>query len=108
MTAFHWSLGCECTRHQTRDTPTTGGWSPPIRATPKRFENFEPDQAEEIPVAEYLLQRAVIARGRGEQQLLDTVIAARMAGVSWQRIGVILGTSAQAAQQRYGIVVDAT
>ena len=36
MSAFHWSLCCECTRNQTRDTPTTGGWSPPIRAAPYR------------------------------------------------------------------------
>jgi hypothetical protein len=35
MSAFHWSLFRECTRNQTRDTPTTGGWSPPIRAAPK-------------------------------------------------------------------------
>jgi len=35
MSAFHWSLMRECTRNQTRDTPTTGGWSPPIRAAPK-------------------------------------------------------------------------
>ncbi|MEP7114143.1 MAG: hypothetical protein ABI862_12825 [Ilumatobacteraceae bacterium] len=54
-----------------------------------------------------LLQRAVVARARSEQQLVDTVITARGAGLSWQRIGAILGTSAQAAQQRYGTVVEA-
>lgn len=73
----------------------------------KRFEDFDPDHADEIPVEEYLLQRAVVARARSEQQLLDTVITARGAGLSWQRIGAILGTSAQAAQQRYGTVIDA-
>ena len=74
----------------------------------KRFEDFDPDHSEEIPVEEYLLQRAVVARARSEQQLLDTVIAARAAGLSWQKIGTILGTSAQAAQQRYGTVVEAS
>ena len=74
----------------------------------KRFENFDPDHAEEIPVEEFLLQRAVVARARSEQQLVDTVITARGAGLSWQRIGAILGTSAQAAQQRYGTVVEAS
>ncbi len=74
----------------------------------KRFENFDPDHAEEIPVEEYLLQRAVVARARSEQQLVDTVITARGAGLSWQRIGAILGTSAQAAQQRYATVVEAS
>jgi hypothetical protein len=74
----------------------------------KRFEDFDPDHAEEIPVEEYLLQRAVVARARSEQQLLDNVIAARAAGLSWQKIGTLLGTSAQAAQQRYGTVVEAS
>ena len=74
----------------------------------KRFENFDPDHDEEIPVEEFLLQRAVVARARSEQQLVDTVITARGAGLSWQRIGAILGTSAQAAQQRYGTVVEAS
>jgi hypothetical protein len=74
----------------------------------KRFEGFDPDQASEIPVEEYLLQRAVVARARCEQQLIDSVRGARAAGLSWQRIGALLGTSAQAAQQRYGAVVEAT
>ena len=74
----------------------------------KRFEDFDPEHAREIPVEEYLLQRAVVARARSEQQLLDNVIAARAAGVSWQKIGALLGTSAQAAQQRYGTVVEAS
>jgi hypothetical protein len=41
-------------------------------------------------------------------QVADAVIAARGAGASWQKIGSLLGTSAQAAQQRYGSLVDAT
>ena len=72
----------------------------------KRFEDFDPDHAKEIPVAEYVLQRAVVARARSEQQLLDAVVTARVAGLPWQKIGAILGTSAQAAQQRYGTVVE--
>lgn len=74
----------------------------------KRFEDLDADQTEEIPVEEYLLQRAVVTRARSEQQLLDAVITARTAGLSWQKIGKVLGTSAQAAQQRYGAVVEAT
>ena len=72
----------------------------------KRFEDFDPDHADEIPVEEYLLHRAVVARARSEQQVIDTVINARTAGLSWQKIGTLLGTSAQAAQQRYGTVVE--
>ena len=74
----------------------------------KRFENFDVDHADEIPVEEYLVQRAVVARAQSERQLIDTVVNARTAGLSWQRIGALLGTSAQAAQQRYGIVIEAS
>lgn len=72
----------------------------------RRFENYEPSQSDERPVEEYLLQRAVVARARSERQIVDAVIAARNAGISWARIGDLLGTSAQAAQQRYGAVVE--
>ncbi len=74
----------------------------------RRFEDYEPTSDDERPVEEYLLERATIARARGERQVVDAVVAARSKGVSWQRIGDILGTSAQAAQQRYGIVVEST
>ncbi len=73
-----------------------------------RFENLDADDAEEVPVEEYLLQRAVVARARSEQQVLEAVAKARTSGVSWQRIGALLGTSAQAAQQRYGAMLEAS
>lgn len=72
----------------------------------KRFEDYEPKPGDERPVEEYLLERATIARARGEQQVLDAVTRAKSKGMSWQRIGDILGTSAQAAQQRYGATVE--
>jgi hypothetical protein len=72
----------------------------------ERFENYEPSPDHERPVEEYLLERAAVARARGERQIVDAVISARAKGISWQRIGDILGTSAQAAQQRYGSVVE--
>ena len=71
-----------------------------------RFERYEPSPDDERPVEEYLLERAAVARARGERQVVDAVTAARAKRISWQRIGDILGTSAQAAQQRYGSVVD--
>ena len=74
----------------------------------KRFEGFDPDHSVEIPVEEYLLQRAVIARARCEQDLIDAVSNARAAGLTWKKIGSRIGTSAQAAQQRYGTVVEAS
>lgn len=72
----------------------------------KRFEDYEPEAGDERPVEEYLLQRAVLARARGERQIVEAVTAARAKGISWQRTGELLGTSAQAAQQRYGAVVE--
>jgi hypothetical protein len=72
----------------------------------QRLEDYEPAGGDGRPVEEYLLQRAALARARSERQILDAVTAARTAGISWSKIGELLGTSAQAAQQRYGAVVE--
>lgn len=72
----------------------------------KRFEDYEPSEGDQVPAEEYLLRRAAVARARSEREVADAVIAARSSGISWNRIGEILGTSAQAAQQRYGAVVE--
>lgn len=74
----------------------------------KRFENYDPDAGDERSVEEYLLERAALARARSERDIVDAIAAARSKGVPWQRIGELLGTSAQAAQQRYGSLVDST
>ena len=71
-----------------------------------RLEAYDPEADDERPVEEYLLERAALARARSEQRVVEAVVAARAKGLSWQRIGQILGTSAQAAQQRYGPVVE--
>ena len=70
----------------------------------ERFEQLDPASGVDVEVPEYLLRRAVIARARSERQVADAVAAARLAGLSWSRIGKELGVSAQAAQQRYGFV----
>lgn len=72
----------------------------------KRFEEYEPDERDELSVEEYLLERATLERAHSERQLVEAVRAARNKGLSWQRIGAILGTSAQGAQQRYGAIVE--
>ena len=72
----------------------------------QRFEAYEPTDGDERPVEEYLLERAAVERPRGERQIIDAVVAARAAGIPWIKIGNLLGTSAQAAQQRYGAVVE--
>jgi hypothetical protein len=70
----------------------------------KRFEGYEPSSDDEVGVAEYLLRRATLARARSERQIAEAVEAARRAGIPWKRIGAELGISAQAAQQRYGVI----
>ncbi len=72
----------------------------------QKFEEYEPTAGDEQPVAEYLLKRAALARARSERQVLDAVEAARAEGVPWSRIGALLGTSAQGAQQRYGATAE--
>ncbi len=72
----------------------------------RRFEEYEPSEDDERPVEEYLLERAALARARSERQIVEAVAAARTAGIPWSRIGELLGTSAQAAQQRYGAVIE--
>ncbi len=74
----------------------------------QRFEDYEPTSGDERDVEEYLLERATLARAQSERQLVEAVTAARSKGMTWQRIGTILGTSAQAAQQRYAAVVEAS
>ena len=72
----------------------------------ERFEKYEPEPGDERPVEEYLLERAALARARSERQIVDAITTARTKGVTWTRIGELLGTSAQAAQQRYGNVIS--
>ena len=42
----------------------------------ERFENYEPNDADERPVEEYLLERAVLNRARSEREVVDAVIGA--------------------------------
>lgn len=72
----------------------------------ERFERYEPEPGHERPAEEYLLERAAVSRARGEREVIEAVTAARAKGVSWQRIGELLGTSAQGAHQRYGPLLE--
>jgi hypothetical protein len=58
---------------------------------------------EEIGEAPLLaLRRAAYRRVLLERELADAVRAARAGGVSWREIGDAVGTSGEAARQRYG------
>jgi hypothetical protein len=71
---------------------------------PRDFEDYDPAESDQVPVEEYLLRRAALTRARSERDMVDAVAMGRSAGISWNKIGEILGTSAQAAQQRYATV----
>lgn len=68
-----------------------------------RFEAYDPDPADELdPGAVALLRAAIKERSDAERHVLDAVKAAREAGLSWASIGLFVGTSGEAARQRYG------
>lgn len=68
-----------------------------------RFEDHEPD-VDDMKDASALrqLRQAFLARAEAEQQVIDAVRRARADGHSWASIGVMVGTSGEAARQRYG------
>jgi hypothetical protein len=48
------------------------------------------------------VRKAFEAKARAERELADAVTVARAEGHSWSAIGGMLGTSGEAARQRYG------
>ena len=67
-----------------------------------RFENYEPNPADELDAATVRMLRAAVAeRSEAERHLLEAVKQARKVGMSWSAIGTIVGTSGEAARQRY-------
>jgi len=67
-----------------------------------RFENYEPLPDDELDAAAVALLRAAVhERSEAEQQVIDAIRAARRSGMSWSAIGTFVGTSGEAARQRY-------
>lgn len=67
------------------------------------FEENPPDPADMVDAAALRVVRdAVVDRANAEEAIATAVEAARAAGHTWPRIGAILGTSGEAARQRYG------
>jgi len=74
----------------------------------KRFENYEPSASDERdPEVFAELRRAVLARSDAERAIRAAVNHARGHGYSWAFIGSLIGTSGEAARQRYGHGQDA-
>lgn len=69
-----------------------------------RFEAYDPapeDRGTVSPVTAVRL--AALRRDAAERDLADAIAAARQhGGTSWRQIGELVGTSGEAARQRYG------
>lgn len=67
-----------------------------------RFESYEPDPSDELDArAVSMLRAAVVERSEAERHLLEAVRTARRSGMPWSAIGSLVGTSGEAARQRY-------
>ena len=67
------------------------------------LDSIQPDSSDSRDAGH--LRRIIAAAeacGAAETELRDAVAAARAAGDTWDAIGVALGTSRQAAYQRFG------
>ncbi len=71
------------------------------------FEAYEPQDADRGEPPLVALRRAAYRRGLMERELVDAVRRARHEGASWAKIGSELGTSGEAARQRYASKIDA-
>jgi len=69
----------------------------------RQFEQYEPlgdDGVDAMSLRE--VRAAFLRRAEAERSIRDAVARARDAGHSWAAIGAMLGTSGEAARQRYG------
>lgn len=67
-----------------------------------RFEDYDPTASDELDaVVVAALRDAVAERSQAERHLLEAVKGAREAGLSWAAIGSLVGTTGEAARQRY-------
>jgi len=73
-----------------------------------RFETHAPSDDAHDATELRVLREAFLARAAAERALGDAVIRARHNGHSWASIGAMVGTSGEAARQRYGQSVNAS
>lgn len=68
-----------------------------------RFEEHDPEEKRAQDAAALrTVRQAFLSRAEAERALADAVAAARDDGHSWASIGAMVGTSGEAARQRYG------
>jgi hypothetical protein len=69
-----------------------------------RFEGHEPNPASmRDATALRKVRKAFLARAEVERRVNEAVEKARSEGHSWASIGAMLGTSGEAARQKYGL-----
>ncbi|MBM3689623.1 MAG: hypothetical protein FJW80_08230 [Actinobacteria bacterium] len=67
-----------------------------------RFEDYEPSAADELDShAVAALRIAVQERSDAERHMIEAIRIARDSGMSWSAIGLFVGTTGEAARQRY-------
>lgn len=74
----------------------------------RRFEDYEPAPEDERDPQIFMdLRDAVVSRSNAERAIQAAIHEARKHGYSWALIGGLLGTSGEAARQRYSTKQDA-
>jgi hypothetical protein len=68
----------------------------------KRFEDLEPSADGRDAAALRAVREAFEDSANAQRRLAEAVAVARAEGHSWAAIGAMVGTSAEAARQRYG------
>jgi hypothetical protein len=72
-------------------------------ALAKRFEDFDPAGDNGVGARSLRdIRHAFVRRAEAEREISEAVAVARAEGHSWAAIGAMLGTSGEAARQRYG------
>lgn len=66
-------------------------------------DQFESDDyaGEQVSPAEYELIAAARDRATAEARIASAVASARSSGISWAKVGRMIGTSGEAARQKY-------
>jgi hypothetical protein len=69
------------------------------------FENFDIKNAHLLTPSESALFQIRFERAIFEDQILESVRTARKANVSWRKIGIAMGVSAQAVHHKYSPLI---
>jgi hypothetical protein len=71
------------------------------------FEAFDPEKGDEGKASSLVaLRLAAARRAQADREVLEAVKVARQERISWAAIGGILGTTGEAARQRYGDLIS--